>query len=238
VRTLVIQIAPELFAGSVYKRSMSWALLNGIPPEQARLVLSLARRRRFARREVVFHEGDPGDTLHLIDRGHVAIRVTTPLGDTATLRIVGPGEHFGELAVVSPAPRNATAIALEQTETWALHRNEMNALRAQHPEVEQALLEAVVGAVRRMSQALLDALYVPVERRLIRQLSDLAGTYPADEKGEIVIPLTQDDLASLAGTTRPTVNQLLAKLVDRGLLRISRGRVTIIDLSGLTSRIR
>lgn len=102
----------------------------------------------------------------------------------------------------------------------------------------RALLEAVVGAVRRMSQALLDALYVPVESRLIRQLSDLAGTYPADAKGDIVIPLTQDDLAGLVGTTRPTVNQLLAKLVDRDLLRISRGRVAIINLSGLTARIR
>lgn len=217
---------------------MSWALLSGIPPEQARLVLSLARRRRFGRREVVFHEGDPGDTLHLIESGHVAVRVTTPLGDTATLRVVGPGEHFGELAVVSPAPRNATIVALEPTETWALHRNEMNALRAKHPEVDQALLEAVVGAVRRMSQALLEALYVPVESRLMRQLTELAKTYPADATGNIVIPLTQDDLAGLVGTTRPTVNQLLAKLVDRDLLRISRGKVTIINLPGLAARIR
>ncbi len=222
----------------MYKSNVSWALLSEIPPEQARLVLAQARRRRFGRREVVFHEGDPGDTLHLIDSGHVAVRVTTPLGDAATLRVIGPGGHFGELAVVSPAPRNATIVALEPTETLALHRNEMNALRAKYPQVDRALLEAVVGAVRRMSQALLDALYVPVESRLLRRLAELAETYAADAKGEIIIPLTQDDLAGLVGATRPTVNQLLAKLVERDLLRISRGKVTLLDLQGLTARIR
>lgn len=119
------------------QRNMSWALSAEIPPEQARLVLAQARRRRFARCEVVFHEGDPGETLHLIESGHVAVRVTTPLGDTATLRVIGPGGHLGELAVVSPAPRSATILALDPTETLALHRDEMNALRAKHPEVDQ-----------------------------------------------------------------------------------------------------
>src|SRR5664279_4123977 len=137
---------------------MSWALFSELPPEQARLVLATARRRRFAKRQVVFHEGDPGDTLHLVESGHVAVRVTTPLGDTATLRVIGPGEHFGELAVVSPAPRNASIVALEPTETLALHRDGMNALRAKHPEIDRALLEAVVGEVRRLSVALLDAM--------------------------------------------------------------------------------
>lgn len=208
-----------------------------MPPDQARLVLATARRRRFARREVVFHEGDPGDRLHLIESGHVAVRVTTPFGDTATLRVVGPGEHFGELSVVSPAPRNATIVALEPTETLSLTRDEMSALRVTHPEIDRALLEAVVGAVRRMSEALLDAMYVPVGDRLAKQLLELAKTYPASATGEILIPLTQDDLAGLVGTTRPTVNQLLAKLVERDLVRLSRGSVTIIDLSGLQRRI-
>ena len=80
-------------------------MFDVVSDEQARAFLALARRRRFKRGEVVFHEGDPGDTLRLVDRGHLAVRVTTPLGDTATLRVLGPGDYFGELAVVSPAPR-------------------------------------------------------------------------------------------------------------------------------------
>ena len=217
---------------------MKWALFDGLAVEQTRAVLGLARRRKFSRGEVVFHEGDPGDTLHLIDRGHVAVRVTTPLGDMATLRIIGPGEYFGELALVSPAPRSATITALEPTETLVLHRDQINRIRLEHPDVEQALLDLVVGEVRRLSAALLDAMYAPVPLRLARQLVGLARSYQADAQGRVVIPLTQDDLASLCGTTRPTPNQLIGKLTDNKLLEVARGRVIVTDLPGLARKAR
>jgi CRP-like cAMP-binding protein len=217
---------------------VKWALFDGLAVEQTRAVLDLARRRKFSRGEVVFHEGDPGDTLHLIDRGHVAVRVTTPLGDMATLRIIGPGEYFGELALVSPAPRSATITALEPTETLVLHRDQINRVRLEHPDVEQALLDLVVGEVRRLSAALLDAMYAPVPLRLARQLVGLARSYQADAQGRVVIPLTQDDLASLCGTTRPTINQLIGKLTDNKLLEVARGRVIVTDLPGLARKAR
>jgi CRP/FNR family transcriptional regulator, cyclic AMP receptor protein len=167
------------------------------------------RHRKFARGEVVFHEGDRGDTLHLIARGHLAVRVTTPLGDTATVRILGPGEYFGELAVVAPAPGIATVTALDATETVALHRDQIERLRQEHPDVDRVLLEAVVGEVRRSSAALLEAMYVPVPARLARALVGLARTYPGDRQNRAVIPLTQDTslasrtTSSRAACTRP-----------------------------------
>src|SRR5256885_8893412 len=89
-----------------------WPLLRSLSEEDRRRVLSAARRRRFARREVLFHEGDPGDTLHLIDKGRVAIRITTPLGDTATVGVLGPGDVVGEMAVLEEGGgRAATATA-------------------------------------------------------------------------------------------------------------------------------
>jgi CRP/FNR family cyclic AMP-dependent transcriptional regulator len=217
---------------------VKWALFDGLAVEQTRAVLGLARRRKFSRGEVVFHEGDPGDTLHLIERGHVAVRVTTPLGHMATLRILGPGEYFGELALVSPGPRSATIAALEATETLALHRDQINRIRLQHPEVEQVLLDLVVGEVRRLSAALLDAMYAPVPLRLERQLVGLARSYQADAQGRVVIPLTQDDLASLCGTTRPTINQLIGKLTHNQLIEVARGRVIVTDLPGLARKAR
>src|SRR5215208_3535074 len=123
--------------------------------EDRQAVLAKARRRKFAPREVVFHEGDPGDTLHLIAKGHVAVRVTTPMGDVATLRILGPPDFFGELAVISPAPRNATVVALDATETLSLHRADVDELRVQHPEVDTLVLEGAVAEVRRLSIQLL-----------------------------------------------------------------------------------
>src|SRR5687767_10810905 len=102
-----------------------WPLLGALDAENRRRILATARRRRFARREVLFHEGDPGDTLHLVDSGRVAVRVTTPLGDTATLIVLGAGAVLGELALVEGGGgrRSATAVALERTETLSLHRD-------------------------------------------------------------------------------------------------------------------
>jgi len=217
---------------------VKWALFDGLAPEQTQVILSSARRRKFADGEVVFHEGDVGDTLHLIDRGHVAARVTTLLGDTATLRVMGPGEHFGELCVISPGPRNATITALERTETLSWHRDEIQRIRAEHPELDQVLLETVVAEVRRLASALLDAMYIPLPTRLARQLVGLVRTYPADQDGRVVIPLTQDDLAGICGTTRPSVNRLLGDLADQNLIEIGRGRIVVTDLERLTRKAR
>ena len=62
---------------------MRWSLLDGLSEADGRQLVAQAHRRRFARNEVIFHEGDPGETMHLVARGHVAIRINTPLGDVA-----------------------------------------------------------------------------------------------------------------------------------------------------------
>src|SRR3954464_13952855 len=123
---------------------MKWELFDTFSDDDTRAVLAAARRRRFAKGEVIFHEGDPGDTMHLLDAGRVAVRVTTPMGDTATLRVLGPGSFFGELAVLSPAPRNATTPALEPVETLGLHRDTLDELRAHHASVDRFLLQVAV----------------------------------------------------------------------------------------------
>ena len=121
--------------------AVDWALLDVVSAEQRRRLLSHARRRRFKRGEVVFHEGDPGDALHLVDKGHVAVKRSTPLGDVATLLVMGPGDFFGELAVVAPGPRSATVVALDPVETLALHREVFDDLRQTHPAVDRVLIE-------------------------------------------------------------------------------------------------
>jgi CRP-like cAMP-binding protein len=213
-----------------------WPLLASLPDTEARELLSAARRRRFNRHEVVFHEGDPGDSVHLIDRGRVALRVTTPLGDTVTLRILGPGAVFGELALLDPAPRNATVVALERTDTLVLHRDRFAELRQRHPEVDGLLIDSLVGEVRRLSIQLVQALYVPVPRRVELRLLDLVDQYGDDGEGPVDIPLTQEDLAELCGATRTTVNKVLRGLEDEGLLTVSRGHIVIPDPDRLRRR--
>jgi len=170
---------------------MQWRLLEGVDEEDVRRLLSVSRRRRFGRNEVVFHRDDPGDSLHLIEKGRFAIRIMTPLGDTVTIAVRGPGESFGEMALVGEAPRrSATVVALEQAETLAVYKREFEDLRRNHRSVDEVLFAFLVAEIRMLNERLLEALYIPVERRVLRRLRELTST-AADSQEPAAVPLTQ-----------------------------------------------
>lgn len=217
---------------------MDWPILRGLTESDRKQVLDATRRRRFGRNEVVCHEGDLADSLHLLDRGRVLVRVTTPLGDSATLAVLSAGDVFGEMALIFPDQRRtATIVAIEQTETLSLNQDAFERLRGEHPSVDRLLTEVLAKTVRDLSERMLEALYVPADTRVVRRLLDLARIYGGGEPGT-VITLTQDDLAGLAGTTRPTVNRVLKQEEARGLVALSRGKTEIVDPEGLRARAR
>ena len=212
------------------------ALLAGLSADERSQVLAGGRARRFAAREVLFHEGDPGDTFHLLMAGRVAVRVHTPMGDVATLAVLGAGDVVGELAVLNPTGRRtATVVALERTETLAFQHEVLDRLRRTCPAADRFLLETMATAIRRTSAMLLDALYVPSDRRVLRRLVDLEDRYrgpgPTTE-----IPLTQEEVATLAGASRATVNQVLRAAQADGYVRLRRGRIAILDGVALRRR--
>lgn len=215
-------------------------LLDVLADDDRRRVLIAARRRRFKRGEIVFHFGDPGDSLHMVTRGHLGMRVTTSLGDTALLRVVGPGDHFGELSVLAPAPRNATVIALDAAETLSLHGDDLAELRSTAPRVDSVLTAALVLEVRRLSTLLVEALYLPADHRVWRRLHELVGLYRGSEDSadEVVVPFTQEDIAQLAGTTRSTANRVLREGEVAGVIRLSRGRIAIADVAQVARKAR
>jgi len=207
-----------------------------VPAEEVRQLVAISRRRSFQKGEIVFHRGDPGDSLHLVVKGRFALRIMTPVGDSVTIGVRGPGENFGEMALVDPrAHRSATVQALEPAETQAVYYGEFERLRGRHPQISQVLIAFLAGALRRQNELLLEALYVPAERRLLRRLAELSATY-ADAHG--VIALTQEELAQMAGTSRATVNRVLRDEERRGTLELRRGRTVVIDADALSLRAR
>lgn len=215
-----------------------FARLLGLDPAELGDLLERARRRRFAAGEVVFHAGDPADTLHLVRSGHFAVRITTEFGATATINIVGPGDAFGELALLTPgAPRSATVAALEAGETLSVHELDFARLRAERPETESVLNRVLVARVRALSEQLVEALYLPVDTRVRRRLLHAVTVYGAVEPGATV-PLTQEELAGLAGTSRATVNRVLREEEELGAVALQRGRTTLLDPEALARRAR
>jgi CRP/FNR family transcriptional regulator, cyclic AMP receptor protein len=201
---------------------MEWTLFSEVPGEVVRAVLEIARRRTFTRGEVVFHRGDPANALHLISSGRFAVRITTPLGDTATLAVRGRGDAFGELALVSErAERSATVQALEAAETRSVLRDDFERLRREHPSVDAILVAILAERVRGLSELLTEAYYLSADDRVVRRLADLAELYHGS------VPLPQEALAELAGTSRATVNRVLRGLEERGVVELARARTVV-----------
>jgi CRP/FNR family transcriptional regulator, cyclic AMP receptor protein len=204
-----------------------WPILSPLSEDEKHQVLLLARRRRFQRGEVVVHRDDPADTMHLVQSGSLAIRMLTPLGDMATLAIVGPGGVVGEMGLVrTTRMRSATIQALAATETHSLSRETFERLRKDHPAVDALLVQILADRVVEVTERLMDALYTPAPRRVAAFIETLADRY-RDGSGTATIPLTQEDLASLAGTSRLTVSRVLRDMRARGQVEVSRGRLTV-----------
>jgi CRP-like cAMP-binding protein len=214
---------------------MEWPLLLDLPAEDVRQLLSIARRRTFEKGEVVFHRDDLAESLHLVVRGHFAARLQTEVGDTVLLDVLGPGQSFGELALLLPdTRRSATVSALEAGETRSVYRDDFAALQKRHPGVKDVLLRLLAHQLRRSSDRIVEAHYVDAETRVLRRVCELARTYG----GAGIVPLTQEDLAAMAGTSRATVNRVLREEEKRGTVVLQRGRTTVLDAADLERRCR
>ena len=172
-----------------------FAALEMLAEEEQRRVLAAATRRRYERGDVVFHQGDPGGTFHLVDRGRIKIATLLPTGESTTLAILGPGESFGEQALLTPdAARTATATALEPAQTLMIDGDDFHALRARHPEVNEFLVQVLAGQVRRLGDELAEARYVGADQRIGRQVLRLADLYGNGAKYTHIFEANRDIL--------------------------------------------
>lgn len=206
---------------------MTGGWLDRLPEEVRRRVLASGATRVFDRGQIVFYEGDPAESLYVIESGRVVVQVSTPAGDVAAVNVLGPGQAFGELALVrSSRTRTATIRALEKTRAVMITRGVFEDLRRRDPSVDRFLVELLADDVDRLSRTLLDAYRDDVPHRCAKRLAELA---PEGAEPPIEIAITQEDFASMVGATRPSTNQALNRLQERGIIRLSRGKLVILD---------
>jgi CRP/FNR family cyclic AMP-dependent transcriptional regulator len=187
-------------------------------------------RRRYGKNEPIFHEGEVGDTFHVIDKGRVLIEVSTVRGDVAALGVRGPGEVLGELAIVGTGRRTAKVTALEPTETLALTQATLDEMRRADPSVDQRLLQILAARLQETMDQLMEVLFIPVETRVLRVLLRLAEAFDSDTT-PIVVRVRQEDIAAMAGTRRQTANRPLKAAEAEGAIKIGRGRIEVLDLA-------
>jgi CRP/FNR family cyclic AMP-dependent transcriptional regulator len=196
------------------------------------------RSRSYRRNEVIFHQGDPGDALHVITRGAVKILLPSPEGDEAIIATLRAGDFFGELALLDSEPRSATATAVEATTTLTLPRPVFRELLDSHPELRDALFSALTQLLRRLTHHVEELHFLDLAGRLAARLGYLARQTRPDATGPVELdwPYTQTDLAAMIGGTRQSVNRLLSELIDDGLVRVETERLVVTDLAALEQR--
>jgi CRP-like cAMP-binding protein len=191
-----------------------------------------ARRRSFGKGEVVFHEGDVADSLHVIDGGRFAVRCEVRSGGPVTLAILERPDIFGEFGLFSSDHRRtATVLAMTSAQTLMVPEAVVKEMLVTRPDFATALVRATVHKGDESKRRLIELVTTPAKLRVLRALVELSAMH---EEGPITI--TQSDLASLATTTRATANQVLQREQERGTILLSRGRVRILDVDALTRR--
>jgi CRP/FNR family transcriptional regulator, cyclic AMP receptor protein len=197
--------------------------------------------RSFPAATRVFHEGDHSDACYIVRAGSFRVTREHSDGRAITLATLGPGDIFGELAMLDGEVRSASVEALSDGELLALPAGEVRALLGRHPEITVKLVAALVRRLRAANERISRQSFQTVPSRVAGVLSQLvAEESPGAGEGdgaEVTIRMNQADLAQLAGTSRESVSRFLADLERAGIVRPGRGRVTVLAPAKLRNYI-
>jgi CRP/FNR family cyclic AMP-dependent transcriptional regulator len=214
-------------------------LFANLDEESLRELEQAVRPRTFRAGEIIFHRDDPGQMLYVIKQGKVRIYITSPDGQEVTLAVFGPGDYFGEMAILDGRPRSASAIALDALETLALQRGEFIAAVNRHPRIAIQVMSALSMRLRHTDAMIEDLLFLDVHGRVAKKLLDLADLHGVrtPEGVRIEMKLTQTDLAALVGASRESVNKVMGYFVDKRFITSEKRKITILRLADLRRRV-
>jgi CRP/FNR family cyclic AMP-dependent transcriptional regulator len=207
--------------------------------EEIQALSSATKRRTFRSGEVIFHRDDPGQVLYMIKEGKVKICIISPDGQEVSLTVFGKGEVFGEFAILDGLPRSADAVALEKVECYTLQRSDFQNVILKNPKIAILVLEAMSKRLRNTNNMVEDLIFLDVYGRVAKKLLELADAHGVKtEEGVIIdVRLTQQELASMVGASRESVNKVLGYFTDKKFISTDKHRITIHRVNDLKRRI-
>ncbi len=204
-------------------------------PNDLAEVAKVAVPRRFGRHQVIFREGDASDTCYVMRSGHARALREHPDGRTIALAHFGPGDIFGELAMFNDERRSATVETLDDVEAVAILGRDMRRLLFEHPDIATKLVTNLGRRLREANERMARLSFQTVQSRVATVLGELVARARAegDGDGEVVVRMTQADIAQLAGSSRESASRFLAVLERAGVVSQGRGRLTVHDPDAL-----
>jgi len=210
-------------------------VFEALAPRDLARVADVAVPRRFGGGQVIFREGDESDTCYVVRSGHArAIREHSD-GRTITLAHFGPGDIFGELAMFDDERRSATVETLDDLEALGILGADMRRLLREHPDLSVKLVIALGRRLRAANERLARQSFQTVQSRVAGVLAQLVREAQAEGAGDqdVLVTITQADIAQLAGSSRESASRFLAVLERAGVVQQGRGRLTVRDPAAL-----
>ena len=217
----------ELQRGRVMAAS---PLLAGVPADDVAALARAATVRRYRRGQLLFCEGDPGDSLLVVAEGTLKAFHTSPHGDELLLAVVEPPQALGELTVADGGARSLSVSALTAAVVLRVPRDALLEVAARSPALTRALLASLAGVVRRLTGAAADLVFLDIPRRVAKFVLTLRD---ADGSDVVRTRLTQTDMADRVGASRQSLNAALQEFQRRGWITVGPGEIRIRDVEAL-----
>jgi|APThiThiocy_cv2_1041547.scaffolds.fasta_scaffold18560_2 CRP-like cAMP-binding protein len=200
-------------------------------PGDVSTLLARAHCRDIAANLTIFRKDDPGDGLYGVLAGQVAFTIDSRSGKELTLNVLGPGEFFGEIALLDGGGRSATARARSACRLLFIPRREFLSFFADRPEAMMKIVALLCARVRRSTDYIADSTFLGFSPRLAKQLIVMLGAgHPAPQGA---LRVSQSELASMLGVSRERVNRQLGAWASSGILEQRRGGMVIRDRNAL-----
>jgi CRP-like cAMP-binding protein len=215
-------------------------LFQDVDPDAAEGVAAQFEYIDVQRGQVIFHEGEPGDSLYIVLAGKVKLGRKSADGRENLVALMGPSDQFGELSMFDPGPRTTTAVAVTDSRLARMPKQALRQWITDRPEIAEKLLRVLARRLRRTNNMLADLIFTDVPGRVAKQLLQLGSKFGSIDGGHLRVThdLTQEELAQLVGASRETVNKALADFASRGWLRLEGKGVVIMDRERLARRAR
>jgi CRP-like cAMP-binding protein len=213
-------------------------LFASMPEGELEALARFLGKRTFGKGMIIFHSGSPGQTLYIIESGLVRIFSLSETGQELTVNLYGPGEVFGEMAVLDDRPRSAGALCMERTVTHTVHRDLFVRSLERNPPLGRAMIELLISRLRYTTTYLESLAFLDVYGRVAAKLLELGKRAGGQGKGVALdLRLTQAELATWVAASRESVNKVLSSYRDQGLIAVNGQEVTILDAEGLKDRV-
>ncbi len=208
------------------------SIFGGLGADALARIAGVTGEKNYTKRSIIFHEGDPGDTLYILKVGRVKISKITEDGREKTLTIMQPGDFFGEMAIFDSLPRSATAEVIDdQAVCFTLNKRDFERIILDNPIIALKIMRDLTRRIRQVNQQVEDLAFKDVHERVASTLCNLSkveGRHLGNNRILINLKMTHQDLANMVGSSRETVTRALNRLQDQEIISIAHQQITII----------